>query len=790
MRKLTKSLLLASALLGVTGSLMAQDSGLQPADIVNDEGGLASIVGEMAYSNPNLVDAVGSPILLLEDQGGFVTRDRGFVFPLSSQVLGRFTSDFATSPVEYVVTLPQEPQGTVHDVDNDGEDDTGVQIYQVAFWDNIFGDPYLEQRDLGGGGWSSSYSTARPSPDARNADELIGGRMIIYSPDDQQGFPSGFGEDGLLFTEDDPAVLVPAGWTLVDMDTEPFTFDRSRTASADLLEPPAAALDDFSGDNYVDAFTGLVELARNEYAFTEYKDVDWDAIVEEFLPLFEAAEEAGDADAFAYAMEQVALAIPDGHVAIFPGSQQGAVEFQEGTAGGIGAAIRDTDDGTIRVYFLTAGGPAEEAGIEIGAEIIEINGLPATEAVDAARTFQNFSSPENARYQALRYVFRAPLDTEFEITYQNPDGEPETVTLTTVGERDSFGISSVFRGVTGLEQPIEFSILPSGYGYVKIYDFSAKPNYLVLVWEQILRTMNNNGIPGLVIDLRQNPGGFGYFAALLSGYLYEEEVIGGYDAEYNEEVGGFFTQTDYPTRLIPPDANSGLIYSGAVTVLVGPGCFSTCEYMAYYATLGDRAPAVGYYGTAGLGGGYYDIALPDGQSFALPTSRPVDENDNIIIEGTGVLPDIRVPVTVEGLVNDAAGGDTVLDAAVAYLDEVNGFGAVELDLVDSGNIVVGDVVEGDIAVGQRRQYALTAEADVVLNIALGDADGALDTYLRVYDADTEELIAESDDIELGVNINSLVEGLEVTGGQTIVIEVGTYDDGSEGAFTLEVSAAE
>ena len=44
----------------------------------------------------------------------------------------------------------------------------------------------------------------------------------------RKDFPSGFGADNKLFTDDDPLVRLPAGYTVVNMDTTPFTFDRSR----------------------------------------------------------------------------------------------------------------------------------------------------------------------------------------------------------------------------------------------------------------------------------------------------------------------------------------------------------------------------------------------------------------------------------------------------------------------------------------------------------------------------------------------------------------------------------
>jgi hypothetical protein len=183
--------------------------------------------------------------------------------------------------------------------------------------------------------------------------------------------------------------------------------------------------------------------------------------------------------------------------------------------------------------------------------------------------------------------------------------------------------------------------------------------------------------------------------------------------------------------------------------------------------------------------------MPEGQFVRMPIVRSVTEDGEIIVEGTGVVPNVRVPVTIDNLQNDLAGGDSVLDAAVAHLDSVLGFTSepVELLITDGGLITVGESVEGEVAVGERIQFTLTAEADVTVNIAVSDPDNAFDSYLRIYDAEGN-LIAENDDIELGVTINSAIEGLELVEGDVILIEVGTYDDSSAGAFTLTVTAVE
>lgn len=776
---------LAFLLIGLLGvNLVAAQDEIPPAEIVNDEGGPVVIRGTLTYTNVLFTAGVAQPVIILEDQGGFVERNKGFLLPPESQVLGQLTSDFYSSPVSYSLSLPGVPQGTLHDVDNDDEEDVGVQIFAIAYWTNIFGDPYLEERDLFGGGWSNAYASTRSSEDLETSDEIVGGKFVVYAPDDQQGFPSSFGEDGFLFTGDEPTVLLPQGYTVVDMDTDPFTFDRSREPIIDLIEPELSALDDFSNLSYTEAFDAMLEKFRTEYPFTEYKGIDWDAMEAEFRPRFEEAEANSDVDAYLFAMRDFVWAIPDGHMATYPGGLALDREFLTNTAGGLGMAIGDVDDGRTLVYFLTPGGPAEEAGIELGAEILEINGVPTDEAVEAIVPYSSpFSNDTTRRLQQLRYVLRSPLGTDFEITYQNPGAEAETVTLTSVEERASFAISSFNRGVTGIELPVEFELLDSGYGYVKINSFFDNELLTVQLWERMIQTLKEAQVPAIIIDMRNNAGGSGFLADQMAAYFFDEPLVLGNGAMYDEATGDFYVDPNTPSRFYLPSED--LRYYGEVAVLVGPSCSSACEFFAYDMTLQDRAAIVGQYPTGGMGGGVEDFAMPEGQFVRMPVVRSLDVDGNIIVEGPGVVPTVQVPVTLESLIS---ADDVVLEAAVEHLDSV--FGAPPEDLVvqDAGEIAVGDEVTGEIDQDERIRYTLVAEEDVTVTITLDGEDDSVDPYLRIYDAD-ENLLTENDDIQLGVQINSRIEDFSLSADETIIVEVGTYDDGSSGTYTLTISEA-
>jgi C-terminal processing protease CtpA/Prc len=767
-------LIVSLLLLGVIPAA-AQDA-LQPAEIINDEGGPVVISGSVTYTNPFFTEGADEPLVILEDQAGFVHRDRGFLMSPESQVLGSITSDFYTSPFTYTISLPIEPQAELVDVDNNGEEDTGVMVYAIAYWTNTFGPPTLEERDLYGGGWSTAYASTLVDPDASDNYEYIGGTVIIYAPEEGQGFPSGWGEDGLLFTEDDPIVEVPQGYTIVHMDTDPFTFSRESEPVIDLLEGEASEVDDFSNMSYTEAFDAMIDKFEREYAFTEFKHIDWDAKRAEFRPMFEAAEADRDQAAYEWALQQFVWSIPDGHVGMdFTPSLQ--ARFAADVEGGVGFAMRELDDGRFLVTYVTAGGPADLAGIEVEAEILELNGESTDAHVSAAQPWSApFGTPEDQRLQQLRYGLRFPVGSDVEVTFTNPgDSAPTTETLTAVAERDSFNSSSLNAGLTGFELPLEYEILPNGYAYVKVFSFFDSAGLTVDLWERLLDTLNANGVPGLVIDLRQNGGGSGFLADQMAAYFFDEERILGNTGYYDESIGDFYFDPDIRDKFYPPAEDKR--YYGSVAAIIGTTCYSACEFFAYDLSLDGRTAIVGHYPTGGLGGSVEDFYMPGPISVRMTIGRAVDEDGNIHIEGQGVPPTIDVPVDETALFS---GQDVLLNAAIAYLDGSSGPAMVE-----AGEVALDEPVAGTLAFATRDRYTYTAEEDITLDLVLSDETGQFDTVLRVYDANGN-VISENDDAD-NTTYNSAIIGLEVLEGETIVIEVATYEDSASGAYLLAVT---
>jgi C-terminal processing protease CtpA/Prc len=615
------------------------------------------ISGYIPFTSPFFMAGTAEPFVLLEDETGFVKRDLEFEFPVVGQAIGpvEFVDDQTLS---YSLALPAVPLGTPVDVDNDDEDDPGVQVFAVAYWSNTWGDPFLEERD--GTGWSTAYAST--ITDAERDYEIVGGILIVWAPDDEQDFPVGFGDDGLLFTEDDPTEPIPAGYNIVNLDEEPFHIYKEAQPRIDLYEGESA-VNDYSGMSYGDAFDALFDKVSREYPFTEEKGIDWEALYDEFQPRI--ANARSDAD-FYRAMRDFAFSIPDGHVG---GLFNRDVFFDE-WGGGFGLVLVELSDGRVIVTDVLSGTPGDRAGIKVGAEIVTWDGKPVGEAIDEVvpNLFSAYSTEHTKRLDQVLLLTHVPSGTRVEVTFSNPGSSgTKKVTLQAVDETASL-FQVLLPPGEDLNLPVEGEILEDTHlGYIRITGFHDDYNLMARLWDRYIDQLNENEVPGLIIDIRDNGGGSLGLSLDFAGYFFDEEFVLSRRSYYNELLDEFEYQP-LPARIEP----GPMIYEGAVAVLVGPTCVSACEGFAYALTQGGRVIVVGHYPTAGaygeVGRGQYD--LPGDLSIQFPTGRPETPDGKLLIEGKGVVPDIVVPVTEESALGKV---DAVLEAAVkALLDKIGG----------------------------------------------------------------------------------------------------------------------
>jgi C-terminal processing protease CtpA/Prc len=466
----------------------------------------------------------------------------------------------------------------------------------------------------------------------------------------------------------------------------------------------------------------------------------------------------------------------------------------------LGFAMRETDDGKIISNFILSGGPAEQAGMEWGAEIISLDGKPTAEVVDATVPWSSpFSNPIIRRLQQLRYATRFPMDKgQVEVTFQNPEGAEQTVSLDVVSERESFSFGSFFFGQSDTNLPVEYEVLPSGYGYLKVNSFLDNDVLSIQVWERAIQYFNENQIPGVIIDMRVNGGGSGWLADQMAAYFFEEEIVVGNTARYSKDTGEFYMDPGDETRMIPP--RPALQYTGPVAVLVGPACASACEFFSYDMTINDRAMIVGQYPTDGAGGSVEQFLMPEGIFTQLTIGRAVDAEGNIHLEGQGVVPTVKVPVTVETLQRQANGEDVILEAAEQALSEPQAAG---VDPAGPPTIASQSEAEQALSTSQqleqkaREQYAasdFTQAGTLTYTVNLNESETLV--WLYAWCAATQETLEQNfENIELkfmldgeAVPLSDLATQDLPNGGQQCRIYYTALSDWPSGEHHLSTTA--
>lgn len=285
----------------------------------------------------------------------------------------------------------------------------------------------------------------------------------------------------------------------------------------------------------------------------------------------------------------------------------------KGSFEGIGAEL-GMKDNILTIIAPIEGMPAEAAGLRAGDRIIKINGEVASDiTID----------------EAVRKI-RGPKGTEVTLTILR-NGESMTQDITIV--RDKIEVESV-----------EYEAKEDGVAYVKIIKFAEDTDK---EFNKIVTQIIADNTRGIVVDVRNNPGGFLDVAVdIISKFVPKEEVV-------VWEQGRDDKKNAYKAR--GGDSLSGV----PVVVLVNEGSASASEILAGALRDIKSAQLIGKK-TFGKGSVQQLEDLNDGSSLRITIAKWLTPSGQSIHE-VGLEPDIDVEITNEDFENER---DPQLDRAL------------------------------------------------------------------------------------------------------------------------------
>jgi carboxyl-terminal processing protease len=284
-----------------------------------------------------------------------------------------------------------------------------------------------------------------------------------------------------------------------------------------------------------------------------------------------------------------------------------AEEFQDiristsGSYSGVGLEV-STENGAIMVIAPIDGTPAQRAGIESGDVIVAIDGV----------------SVSNDGLDKTIDKMRGRAGTSITLMVQRENYDDR---LTFHLTRKNIQVASV-----------RHEVLQPSFGYLRLSQFNettiAETSSAIDSMMEEVQASTGNMLTGLILDLRNNPGGLLNSAVAVSDLFLDSGII--------VTAKGRTAESRF-TR----EAHEGDVLDGAsIVVLVNGGSASASEIVAGALQDHDRATIIG---TTTFGKGLVQTVMPlsKGRAVKLTTSRYFTPSGDSI-HGIGVTPDIIV----------------------------------------------------------------------------------------------------------------------------------------------------
>lgn len=281
-----------------------------------------------------------------------------------------------------------------------------------------------------------------------------------------------------------------------------------------------------------------------------------------------------------------------------------------GSFEGIGATVAE-QDGQIIIVAPIENTPAERAGILPGDAILEVDG----------------ESTEGWTQEKAVLRIRGPKGSTVELKIRHDDGTEETLEI----ERDDIVVKSVTTIPPGGELVDGAGAAITDIGYIQIREFSQPTKEQ---FQEAIEEVINEGKRGLVLDMRNNPGGLLSTTVdiadefLDDGTILSERERDGSENSFTARRGG--AATDIP-----------------VVVLLNRFSASGSEVLA--AALHDNSRAT-IVGEKSFGKGTVNVSneLDDGGQLYVSIARWLTPNGTLI-DGVGIRPDVEVLLSDEDI---------------------------------------------------------------------------------------------------------------------------------------------
>ncbi|MEK7830808.1 MAG: S41 family peptidase [Acidobacteriota bacterium] len=383
-------------------------------------------------------------------------------------------------------------------------------------------------------------------------------------------------------------------------------------------------------------FDQVWRLIYDNYYDRNFRGIDWRDQRDAFRP---QAESAANTDEFYRVLRQMIGKLGDAHTRIY--SPDDGFDRYRPAGLSVGLIVRRIEGKPV-VTWVEPGSEAAKQGIRQGFVVAEVDGESVEKSLQRLKAEIGESSTSvAAELQSYDRLFYGPRNTSMKASFVDGEGQRKSVELV--------------RRYTEFQRRVITRQLPYKVGYIELTGFGPE---IERDFDQAMQQMQ--GTQGLILDLRNNGGGFVTTVSQIASYFFQEET----------DLGEFITRFGRSTRRRTQKLRN--VYREPLVVLVSSRSASGSEIFAAAMQERKRALVIGSNpATCGcLLGVSRTIKLFDGGKLNI-SDTDYRSAFGRRIEGIGVKPDKQVELRVEDLI---ASRDRALEVAIESLGRSMAFG--------------------------------------------------------------------------------------------------------------------
>lgn len=447
-------------------------------------------------------------------------------------------------------------------------------------------------------------------------------------------------------------------------------------------------LGDYSKYGWKESFSRTIDQLEDSYVTRYWKDIDFDAMREKYLPLVEKAEKENDEAAILELLYELKYDLYDGHVWVMDYDIDGSERAVRNICGNdYGLSLFRDNEGEVLAVLVEPDSEAENKGIHDGLVVTGWNGVPIDEAVAEVKCIDRdntFAYIENEDIFRPAYL-AGHGDEQVEVSFIADDGKEKTVQL---GSRGSYSyrlntlVNTVYSKDVLKADNYYTCMLDEECGYLRVKAEAYEDDrYLHFIYSELsgknpelynemrsrIQELEDKGMKRMIIDIRNNAGGYGNISQCIASLFVDVEMA----PEETYLIGKSFGSFRKPRKV-----GEALWSDVPIAVIVNGDTCSAGDCLAYWLSKGDNTALIGntYPWGAGQSIGGRCILTGDKAELWYPIYPALTENDEPIADPKNdrkatVRLDHQITYSKEAVLELFSGSerDHILEAALEYV---------------------------------------------------------------------------------------------------------------------------